>query len=217
MNWQTVLRSRPVIFFLAWLSFACLFGQFYGLWSMRTFALLVFPPATILLILAAVLSPGTRADHGPRTWIVEGASGGFVAAIAYDLYRLPFVLNGAPLFKVFALFGKYLTGSPGPLGLWQAVGWAYHFSNGAALGIMFLAMVTRPSRAILFWGAIGWALFVETVLLLTPYARFFGLALNGKFIFYTASAHGIFGVALGIWCALRLGRRPVDAATLSRA
>ena len=111
--------------------------------------------------------------------------------------RLPFVLNGAPLFKVFALFGKYLTGTPGPHSLWEAVGWTYHFSNGAALGIMFLAMVPSRQRAVLFWGAVGWALFVETVLLLTPYAKFFGLALNGKFIFYTASAHGIFGVALG--------------------
>ena len=26
------------------------------------------------------------------------------------------------------------------------VGWAYHFSNGAALGIMFLAMAPRPAR-----------------------------------------------------------------------
>ena len=206
MNWRNLLHSRPVIFFLAWLSFACLFGQFYGLWSMKTFALVVFPPATILLILAAVTSPGTRAEDGPRTWIVEGAVGGIVAAVAYDLYRLPFVLNGAPLFKVFALFGKYLTGKPGPHSLWEAVGWTYHFSNGAALGIMFLAMVPSRQRAVLFWGAVGWALFVETVLLLTPYAKFFGLALNGKFIFYTASAHAIFGVALGVWTALRLGR-----------
>ncbi len=201
MNWQTVLRSRPVIFFLAWLSFACLFGQLYGLWSMKTFALAVFPPATILLIVAAAIAPGA-----PRTWIVEGAVGGIVAAVAYDLYRLPFVLNGAPLFKVFALFGKYLTGTPGPHSLWEAVGWTYHFSNGAALGIMFLAMAASQNRAVLFWGAVGWALFVESILLLTPYAKFFGLAFNGKFIFYTASAHTVFGIALGIWAAFRLGR-----------
>lgn len=217
MNWKPVLRSRPVIFFLAWLSFACLFGQFYGLWSMKTFALIVFPPALVLLGLAAVISPGARAEDGPRTWIVEGAVGGIVAAVAYDLYRLPFVLNGAPLFKVFAQFGKHLTGKPGSPALWEAVGWTYHFSNGAALGIMFLALVTRPSRQVLFWGAIGWALFVESVLLLTPYAAFFGLKFNGKFIFYTASAHAIFGVALGSWCALRLGRRPATALTPSIA
>ena len=58
----------------------------------------------------------------------------------------------------------------------------------------------------LFWGAVGWALFVESVLLLTPYAKFFALAFNGKFIFYTASAHTVFGIVLGIWTALRLGR-----------
>ena len=200
MHWKSVLRSRPVVFFLAWLSFACLFGQFYNLWSMKTFALLVFPPALLLLVVAAAVAPGP-----PRVWIVEGAIGGLVAAVAYDLYRLPYVLNGAPLFKVFALFGKYLTGTPGPNALWETVGWTYHFSNGAALGIMLLAMVTRPSRAILFWGAVVWALFVETVLLLTPYASFFGLKLNGKFIFYTASAHLIFGLVLGAWIAWRLG------------
>lgn len=206
MTWKPLLRSRPVIFFLAWLSFACLFGQFYGLWSMKWFAILVFPPATLLLVIAAVISPGTRADYGPRTWIVEGAAGGVVAALVYDLYRLPFVLNGAPLFKVFPQFGKYLTGHDGPPATLQTVGWLYHFSNGAALGIMFLALAVRPTRTTLFWGAVAWALFVETVLLLTPYAAFFGLKFNGRFIFYTASAHAVFGIALGIWCALRLGR-----------
>jgi hypothetical protein len=36
------------------------------------------------------------------------------------------------------------------------------------------------------------------ILLMTPYAKFFGLPLNSQFIFLTASAHAIFGLALGL-------------------
>lgn len=136
--------------------------------------------------------------------IVQGALGGIVAAFAYDLFRLPFVLAGAPLFTVFARFGELLLGATEPRWLVQALGWSYHFSNGAALGIMFLALVTRPTPRALFWGAVGWALLVEAMLLLTPYAPFFGLPLNGQFIALTVSAHLVFGVALGLWCRHRV-------------
>ena len=74
----------------------------------------------------------------------------------------------------------------------------------AALGIMFLAMVPRASGWMLFWGAVAWAMFVEAVLLITPYTTFFGLPFDGRFIFLTASAHLVFGVVLGLWCCWRL-------------
>lgn len=205
MEWKAFLCSRPVVFFLAWLSFACLLGQFYGLWSMRLFACLVLPPASALLAYIACISRGTGKRSGPAAWVIEGTLGGIVAAVAYDLYRLPFVLNGAPLFKVFPKFGELIIGADKPLWAQQAVGWTYHFSNGAALGIMFLALAVRPTRATLFWGAVTWAMFVEAMLLLTPYTKFFGLPFNGRFIFLTATAHLIFGIALGIWSVLRLG------------
>jgi hypothetical protein len=198
-----VLAKRIAIFLLASLSFACLLGQFYGLWSMQWFGCWVLPPATIALIVAAWLDRCASAP-GPRLWIVQGAIGGVIAAVAYDLYRLPFVLHGAPLFTVFGKFGNMLLGrgvdAPASLDA-QLLGWTYHFSNGAALGIMFLAMVIRPSRRLLFCGALAWALCVEAILLMTPYASYFGLPLNGMFLFLTASAHAVFGIALGIWCS----------------
>jgi hypothetical protein len=125
----------------------------------------------------------------------RGVAGGLVAAAAYDLYRLPFVLQGAPLFKVFPRFGEMLLGADGPRWLVHLLGWGYHFSNGAALGIMFLALVPAASPRLLFWGAVGWAVCVEALLLMTPYAAFFGLPLDGRFVFLTASAHLVFGVA----------------------
>jgi hypothetical protein len=203
---QGSLVTRVVVFTLALMSFACLLGAFYGLWSMHSFACWILPPATLILIAIAYRSrPADNPLESPRTWIVQGAIGGVVAAIAYDLYRLPFVLKGAPLFKVFPKFGELILNGTEPTWLVQTLGWAYHFSNGAALGIMFLAMIgTRITRNRILLGAIAWALFIEGCLLITPYTNFFGLKLDGRFLFLTASAHLIFGVSLGVWFRRRL-------------
>jgi hypothetical protein len=200
-----IAKLRLLVFGLAFLSFACLLGQFYNLWTMRVFGCWVLPPATLLLAFIAWTKRRERTPGSPYTWIVQGTIGGLIAAVTYDLYRLPFVLNGAPLFKVFPKFGQLLLGADGPMWLAQILGWTYHFSNGAALGIMFLAMTTRPHPRLLFWGAVAWALFIEMSLLLTPYAGFFGLPLNGRFIFLTLTSHLIFGLTLGWWCRRKVG------------
>lgn len=193
------LLWRTIIFLLAFVSFACLLGTFYRFWEMRTFACSVYLPAIAVLGVVAWRNRGEL----PAQWIVQGAIGGLVAAVAYDLFRLPFVLRGAPLFQVFPQFGELLLGHTEPRWLVLLLGWSYHFSNGAALGIMFLALVTRPTRRVLFWGAVGWALFIETILLLTPYPAFFGLALNQRFVVLTLSAHLVFGMTLGWWLGWR--------------
>jgi hypothetical protein len=204
---------RAFVFGLAFLSFACLLGHFYGLWTMHVFACTVLPPA--ILVLAAIAWRKKSAGAvSPRTWIVEGACAGLVAAVAYDLYRVPFVLNGAPLFKVFPQFGELILAGTQPRWAVHLMGWAYHFSNGAALGIMFLALLPRFTPRLMLWGAVGWALFVETMLLLTPYANVFGLKVDGRFLFLTASAHLVFGVTLGLWGRWRLC--PVNGRVLHR-
>ncbi len=201
---------RLIVFGLAFLSFACLLGQFYGLWTMRFFGCWVLPPAAALLAWIAHRSRREPAGvASPHTWIVQGASGGVVAAVAYDLFRLPFVLQGAPLFQVFPRFGELLLGAPEPRWLVQALGWSYHFSNGAALGIMFLAMVARPDARVLFWGAVAWALFIEAMLLLSPYTTFFGLERNARFLVLTVSAHAVFGLTLGQYCRHRFAPRTI--------
>lgn len=194
------LVLRVLVFLLAFLSFACLLGQMFGWWTMHLFGCWVLPPATALLAFVAYKHRGERQGlNTPWSWIVQGALGGLVAAVAYDVYRLPFVLNGAPLFKVFSRFGELLLGGTEPRWLVQTLGWAYHFSNGAALGIMFLALASFFRRPSLFWGAVAWALFVECMLLLTPYNGFLGLPMDRRFIFLTVSAHIIFGMALGFY------------------
>jgi hypothetical protein len=192
---------RGLVFALGSLSLACLLGHFYRLWTMQWFACWVLLPATGLMAAMVFYPNGHRSDISRL--IIEGALGGLIAAFAYDLYRLPFVLNGAPLFRVFAKFGELLLQRTEPAWAVQAVGWTYHFSNGAALGIMFLALVWKAPRAFLFWGAILWALAIEAILLLSPYSGFVGLPLDGNFLFLTGSAHLIFGLTLGTWSFFR--------------
>jgi hypothetical protein len=207
MTVTNLLSTRPVVFTLAFLSFACLLGQFYGLWTMRFFGCWVLPPATALLAYVACTNRNRSAGlSSPFTWIVQGTIAGLLAAVAYDLYRLPFVLSGAPLFKAFPRFGELLLGGTEPRWLVHTLGWTYHFSNGAALGIMFLAMISFFRRPSLFWGAVAWALFIEAMLLLTPYTTLLGLQLNGRFLFLTATAHLVFGLVLGFYCHKRLAR-----------
>lgn len=197
---MTLLQSRPALWLLASLSFACLLGHFYAFWSMRIFAPCVLLPATILLAILAF-----KGTSQTRFIIVQGALAGFFAAVVYDVFRLPFVLAGKPLFGVFPQFGQLLLYGhlvKGDTSLpVQIAGWAYHFQNGAALGIMGAAMIPlAASPKTRFWGSVVWATGVEILLLLSPYYKFLGLHMPmNQFIPITLAAHLIFGAALGLY------------------
>src|SRR5882724_11819946 len=92
-TWQ----GRVLVFFLSAASIWCLLAEMYHLCSMRTFTFAILIPATILLVLVALLD---RAKGDARLWraCVIGAVGGFVAACVYDLFRLPWVLGAADHF-----------------------------------------------------------------------------------------------------------------------
>jgi hypothetical protein len=81
---------------------------------MRAFTLYLFVPALVVLGLLAV-ADRLRGDRQLWNAVLIGVLGGFIAAIAYDVFRLPFVfakewgLDGVVppmnLFKVFPRFG----------------------------------------------------------------------------------------------------------------
>ncbi len=191
------------------MSFACLLGHFYGWWPMPLFAMCVLLPATLLLAITAV-----RGERETRFIIVQGALAGLFAAVIYDLFRVPFVLAGKPLFAVFPQFGQLLLFGQlnGDTSFWpQLAGWAYHFSNGAALGIMGAAMIPlSASSQTRFWGSVAWATLVELLLLLSPYYRYLGLHLPmNQFIPITLAAHLVFGAALGWYFVRKWPSQPV--------
>src|SRR5579859_3047935 len=82
--------GRIIVFLLASSSLGCLLADFYGVCSMRVFTLMVFLPAAAALIGLTVYD-AIRGD-GRLGWsVLIGLGAGVMAAVAYDVFRLPFV------------------------------------------------------------------------------------------------------------------------------
>jgi hypothetical protein len=166
--------GRALAFVLAAASIWCLLGEMYGLWSMRTFLVAAMLPATAALYGVAALDR-VMGDGRLFRAVMIGSLAGLSGAVAYDIFRLPFVFSGAwgldrlgipqmPLFKVFPRFGAMILGqateqgvpASGPGYAWGAgypigahvAGWLYHFSNGATFGVMFAAIYAGATEAI---------------------------------------------------------------------
>lgn len=177
---------------------------------MSFFTPFIFLPAFIALCALAVFDRVRGYGHvWHAVWI--GLLGGLLAAVAYDVFRLPFVLakewgidSVVPpmkLFTVFPRFGAMVLGQPIEQPTYSlpahVIGWIYHFSNGATFGVMYLALIGDARRRHWSW-AVLFALGLEFGMLFTPYPTVFGIPLTARFVIVTVTAHAIFGVGLGI-------------------
>src|SRR5207237_1112481 len=152
------VQGRCLIFALAASSIACLLADFYGLCPMRIFTPFIFLPALLALFAFAGLD---RWKGGGQLWraVSIGLIAGLLAAVAYDMFRLPFVfakewgiesvVPPMKLFNVFPRFGAMVLGQPIEQSEYsltaQVVGRIYHFSNGATFGVMYLAIIGNAS------------------------------------------------------------------------
>ena len=202
--------GRWAVFLLAATSIACLLFDFYRLCPMRVFTLYIFVPAIVILFAFALFD---RFCGDRMLWraVLIGFVGGLLAAVSYDVFRLPFVfakewgissiVPPMGLFSVFPQFGAMVLGQPIQQSHYslttQIVGWIYHFSNGATFGVMYVAMIGNPTRRHWTW-AIAMAVALELGMLLTPYPQVFNIPVTGRFIVVTIAAHAIFGVGLGL-------------------
>lgn len=205
--WTPAVRTG--VFLLSFTSIAALLVEFYQLMPMRLFTWGLFLPA--MFFLAVLVAADSRTGDG-RLFraVAHGATSGLLAAIAYDIFRLPFVKSMEwhldpwvpflPLFKVFPRFGALILGESSEQAHYSwmahAVGWAYHFSNGATFGVLYVAAVGRPARCSWLW-AVWMAVGLELGMLLTPYPAYFHIRTTSLFIFVTLTAHLLFGVVLG--------------------
>src|SRR5262245_25923070 len=113
--------GRWVVFLFAASSIACLLADFYRLCPMRIFTSYIFLPALMVLLGLAVFDR-FRGDGQLWAAVLIGLVGGLLAAVAYDVFRLPFVfakqwgisslVPPMNLFKVFPRFGAMILGQP---------------------------------------------------------------------------------------------------------
>ena len=202
-------RGRWLVFLLAGSSIACLLFDFYGVCPMRLFTPFIFLPALVALFAFAFLDR-QRGDHQLWRAVLIGLAAGLLAAVAYDVFRLPFVfakewciasiVPPMNLFKVFPRFGAMILGEPVEQTSYslaaQLLGWLYHFSNGATFGVMYIAMIGNATRHHWAW-AVLMALALEIGMLLTPYPQVFNILITPRFVMVTIAAHAIFGICLG--------------------
>ena len=198
------------MFLLAASSIGCLLADFYHWCPMRLFTPFIFLPAMVLLLMLAAWDR-LRGDGQLWRAVWIGLVGGLLAALAYDVFRLPFVfarqwgissiIPPMNLFKVFPRFGAMVLGQPLEQSSYstatQIVGWLYHFSNGATFGVMYMAIIGEGTRRHWAW-AVLFAVGLELGMLLTPYPAVFGIPVTPRFVVVTMAAHAIFGVGLGL-------------------
>ena len=218
LHWT--MPGRAFVFVLAAASIWCLLLEMYGVCEMRTFAIYVLFPCTVALYAVAWLNHRSG-DRTLARAIIVGTLAGLVGAVAYDVFRLPFVFSRdwglesvvpqMPLFKVFPRFGALLLGQPVEqesysLGA-HLLGWTYHFSNGATFGVMFAVIVgDRISMRGAIAGAVLMAATIEVLMLVSPYARFFNIHITPRFVTVTMTAHIVFGLFLGAYFAWHMRR-----------
>jgi len=215
-------RGRWLVFLLAASSIACLLFDFYHLCPMRLFTIFIFLPALAALF-AFALFDRERGDGQLWRAVLIGLMAGLLAAVAYDAFRLPFVFANQwgiasvvppmKLFKVFPRFGAMILGRPVEQSSYSlaanALGWIYHFSNGATFGMMYVAMIGHPTRRHWAWAALM-ALALELGMLLTPYPPVFNIPLSARFVIVTLAAHAIFGIGLGLATRWLANVRPLS-------
>jgi hypothetical protein len=165
----------------------------------------------MITLAALAMLDWSRGDKELARAVLIGVAGGLVAAVAYDVFRLPFVfarelgitqvIPPLQLFKVFPRFGAMILGQALDQASYSLsatlLGWAYHFSNGATFGVMYLALVGEATRRHWAW-AILMAVVIELGMLLSPYPRIFDIPVTTRFVIVTLAAHAIFGVGLGL-------------------
>jgi hypothetical protein len=220
-------QGRWLVLLLATSSIACLLADFYGLCPMRLFTPFVFLPALLALF---AFAGSDRLRGNGQLWraVSIGLVAGLLAAVAYDVFRLPFVfakewdidwvVPSMNLFKVFPRFGAMVLGQPTEQLEYSLathiVGWIYHFSNGATFGVMYVAIIGDATRRHWAW-AVPFALGLELAMLVTPYPTVFNISVTPRFVLVTVAAHAVFGVGLGLavrYFVRRVAPHPFEAA-----
>jgi hypothetical protein len=169
-----------------------------GYASLHKLALMTVLPSIAALAMIWVVGTKTRPDVARI--ISHGAASGAVAtlaleAIRYSGFRLGFMPGNLPQLMGVLLLDRFALG-PSP---WSdAIGFAYHFWNGAAFGIMFVAVAPRMS---VLWAAI-YGLAIGMGFLVSPVVQALGVGLFGRdfgwhFAATVLTAHAAFGIILG--------------------
>ncbi|TAM83416.1 MAG: hypothetical protein EPN47_04715 [Acidobacteria bacterium] len=159
----------------------------------------------VIALLARTRSPLIARSIG---W---GALAGGISTVALEAVRitgfhLGYMPGSLPKLMGVLLLDRFALG---PNTASNIAGWAYHFWNGAAFGIIFVLLVGTKR----VWAGLVYGLVIGVGFMVSPVVQslgvgYFGLQFSIGFPTVVSLAHAAFGIALG-WLARRfLGQQP---------
>ncbi len=195
-----------------------------GYGNLHAFAIRLLLPSIVLLGLGVVASRHWFPELS-RT-VVMAALSGVLATVPLEIVRLTgfhfdFMPGNLPRLMGVLLLDRF---AQGPSVVSDIAGWAYHFWNGAAFGIIY-ALVFGTRRR---WVGLAYGLAIAIGFLLSPVVTSlgvgrFGLEFSPGFPVTVIAAHLAFGWALavvarrliglhpGLWTAVVAWQHPEDA------
>jgi hypothetical protein len=197
LSGDRVQRLLALVVLLAGLgSVAPLLTWVYGLGPFSAWFWLQAMPGLIAIAVIGAWAASRGDRPSLAVAITAGVLGGILGTILYDVSRMPFLAVGYRLFAPISSYGVLMIDASHSDRLTEALGWFYNFANGTAFGIAY-AMVGLGRR---WWWAIPWALWLETMTVVTPYAGVYGIAGKPDVIVIAYGAHVFYGLGLGVIC-----------------
>jgi hypothetical protein len=191
---MNLLRASCAL--LSLLCVAPLLAWVYGLGRFADWFWRATVPALIVLALVArVVSrrPTTARLHDA---FLAGVGGGLLGTLLYDVVRVPFALGGLRLLAPIDSYGVLLLDAAGSNARSGFAGWVFHTTNGVCFAIAYAVVASGRSR----WWAVAWAMVLESVAVLSPFAAYYGLSGKWGQIALAYAAHVPYGLAIGICC-----------------
>lgn len=180
--------GRTAVLALCGGSIAALLAELYDVAQMApVFVLVTIPSSVALAAIGMWRSP-------LRGAVRVGAIGGLLGTVAYDVFRIPFMLAGMRVFAPISSYGLMAAAADQSTGVTTVLGWSYHLSNGVAFGIAYMLLASRRSR----WWAVAWGVGLETVAFLGPFTARYGLSGKAGPIAVAFAAHVAYGLPLGV-------------------
>lgn len=187
--------KRVVFWVASFASIAILLLHLSGRLSMHQGAMFLFAPACLAMVVVWVLAR-KQDDRLLLQQLRVGLIGGLWGTLGYDLFRVPFHLLGLNPFAPIYAYGMWFCGEPNSSVFTDSVGYVYHLSNGITFGWIYSLLMYKRNWA---W-AVGWALLLETLAIVTVFGVVFSLRSYSGVVILAYVAHLFYGVPLGVAC-----------------
>lgn len=179
-----------------------------GYGTLHILAMRLLLPSILALAVLVVLLRGSWPDLS-RTALL-GAASGALATVALEIVRLlgfhfDFMPGNLPRLMGVLLLDRF---AAGPSLLSDITGWAYHFWNGAAFGVLYAIIFGTRRR----WAGALYGVALGIGFMLSPVVSslgvgWFGLEFSYGFPITVLLAHLAFGWTLGLFARMFLGPR----------